>query len=200
MKDPLWLPLTILVEDMWGHRDYLDFPMDTDELRKWQAKEATLTYVSADTLPTGIDMPLGAERPSLAQINALARIIDEHPEAANVVEEAIDCGATAPTTALELANMLAQASDIPLVDLTEVLEDVPCDPDEAVGTYLAEVAGLRARLRTANIEKWFDYAKFGHDMAAGALVGLDSFIPADAQMPALDAYSWEEVEALCCAH
>lgn len=174
--------------DRWA-----SLPMEDDDLEEFigsmQVNGHEELYVSDyDGIPFGLDRVF-TEYADIEELNLLARLMDAaRPWELDTVEEAIGCGAAAPSTVLELCNLIIQADEIPYYTYTHTGRSA----HESLGMTIAEESGLADKLEDLGVGCYFDYEAYGRDIAYEVFAGESGYM--DSDMPDMDYYDWGDVE------
>ncbi len=174
--------------DRWA-----SLPMADDDLeefiRSMQVNGHEELYVSDyDGIPFGLERVF-TEYADIRELNILARVMESaRPWELDTVEEAIGCGVDAPSTVLELCNLIIQADEIPYCPYTHTGRSA----HESLGMTVADESGLMGKLEDMGIEYYFDYEHYGREIAYDVFAGEGGYV--DGDMPDMDYYDWDDVE------
>lgn len=157
-------------------------------------------YVSDyDGVPFGMGDLFG-ECSDIRELNVLAWMMSDSPDACEKVAGAASCGIDGPDSILELCNWIEQADELPCYSY-----DLPYDWSEGVvaamsaeekfGYMVACQSGLYGRLEDAGIDGYFDFERYGADMSQDCMLGDDCWVDCCQDMPDGDSYDWEDLEA-----
>lgn len=183
------------------HDAWIELPKADEEIRDF-LKENRLydamheeIYISDyDGVPFGLSGLFG-EGTSLDDLNLLAKVMEEMPDEAETVQQAIDCGIDSPDSVLGLMNWIVQADEIPFYGYS-VDPGLFTDLDECYGYLLIEVIGGIDQLDSGTIARYVDEERFGRDLAmTDVALGDGGFIyTSDCEDFDLEELSMQECE------
>lgn len=183
------------------HDAWIELPKTDEEIRDF-LKENRLydamheeIYISDyDGVPFGLSGLFG-EMTSLDDLNLLAKVMEEMPDAAETVQQAIDCGIDSPDSVLGLTNWIVQADEIPFYGYS-VDPGLFTDLDECYGYSLIEDIGGIDQLDSGTITRYVDEEGFGRDLAiTDVALGDSRFIyTSDCEDFDLEELSMQECE------
>ena len=183
------------------HDAWIELPKTDEEIRDF-LKENRLydamheeIYISDyDGVPFGLSGLFG-EMTSLDDLNLLAKVMEEMPDAAETVQQAIDCGIDSPDSVLGLMNWIVQADEIHFYGYS-VDSGLFTDLDECYGYSLIEDIGGIDQLDSGTITRYVDEEGFGRDLAiTDVALGDSGFIyTSDCEDFDLEELSMQECE------
>lgn len=152
---------------------WVELPKSDEELRRFlrdnglQDPAHEEVYISEfDGYPLGIrDGELFGEATSLEALNLLAKQMETaDPEALERVSRIVGCGFDAPSSITGLMNWIEQADDLP--PFNEWPDDFEYrSADERLGYAIVDVLGGADALDQETLERNFDYASYGAELA-----------------------------------
>lgn len=159
------------LRDQW-----ITLPKSDEEIRAFLRDNGLYDSLHEETYISDYDgIPLGmayggafSELTSLDDLNLLARAMSEaEPWELEQVRHAFECGADQPTTVIGVANLVAQAGDIPFSEFAWKPSDpnnMVSSPEEAYALTEIENLGGPEYLPREELERHFDVERYGRDM------------------------------------
>lgn len=152
-------------------------------------------YVSDyDGYPFGLE-GIFKETTSIEDLNLLAHVIDEYPDAAERVACFYSTGVDEPSDVMGLINMTLQAEELPYYtyDCDQWYLEHAQSNEEKLGASIAQYAPWYQQLEANNVQDYFDLARYGESQAQNCHLGDDGYVDAAQDFPSEDEYSREEV-------
>lgn len=197
------------------HDAWIELPKTDEEIRDF-LKENRLydamheeIYISDyDGVPFGLSGLFG-EVTSLDDLNLLAMVMDDMPDAVETVQRAIDCGIDNPDSVLGLMNWIVQADEIPFYtydydgayakDQWGQTGIERCSAEENYGYTILEGTPLMQMLESDSEAMCaFDVGRYGKICAENgyAVLGDEGYVDAMQDMPRENMYTREEIEEM----
>lgn len=154
---------------------WVSLPMRDDDLEAWLVGSGLKDSRHEEVYVSDYEGFSFGEFADVCEINALAKVIDDAAQSdLDAVRGALECGVDEPRTPLEFASLVLQANEIPYVELPEY--GLFSTPEERLGYLHAEETGLFAKLDECGMADYFDYERYGRDLALDFYLGEDGYV------------------------